>query len=286
MFSEKSHPQRKTNHMTETNNAPLRKKKKVKVSQQIIQLLRQDIVTGRLPQGERMPSEKQLADTYGVSQPTLREALRGLETLGLVKVLHGSGAYVSGKGESTLASALLTFMQLEDIGVLEVQSVRSILGTESAALAAATATADQVKAIEIAIVAMDRLSEARRIEDVYERLIGYQKAIAAASNNPLLETLELFLATLMLKLQMGLFSSRSLPYWRDRCMRLQPDRKLIWRAVHDRSADRARQAAAVYFGKISEAFESDAQLKRARLSDPTIVESLTHMSQVLDLRSP
>jgi DNA-binding GntR family transcriptional regulator len=53
-----------------------------------------DIAAGRYPVGSRLPPERELARLFGTSRPTVREALSGLETAGLVEVRRGSGAYV------------------------------------------------------------------------------------------------------------------------------------------------------------------------------------------------
>ena len=59
--------------------------------------LRSAIVDGTRAPGERLPSEPDLARTLGISRPTLRDALRALEDEGLVRRVHGSGTYVTGR---------------------------------------------------------------------------------------------------------------------------------------------------------------------------------------------
>src|SRR5919108_3442359 len=49
------------------------------------------VKAGRLAPGDRLPSERQLAEMFGVSRPTVREALRGLSVLGVVEIRHGGG---------------------------------------------------------------------------------------------------------------------------------------------------------------------------------------------------
>ncbi len=59
--------------------------------------LRSSILDGRRTAGERLPSEPDLARELGVSRSTLRDALRALEDEGLVRRVHGSGTYVTGR---------------------------------------------------------------------------------------------------------------------------------------------------------------------------------------------
>src|SRR5215211_133001 len=60
----------------------------------LLRVLVADIVSGALPAGERLPTEIELAQRFGVSRGVARESLRGLEERGLVNVKHGSGATV------------------------------------------------------------------------------------------------------------------------------------------------------------------------------------------------
>src|SRR5258707_14646334 len=110
--------------------------RRVKVVDEIIETLRKDIVTRRLPNGERLPSEKELSEQFAVSQPTVREAIRALETLGLVEVFHGNGSFVRSSGDYALASALQTLLQLQGVGIMDVLNVRQVLGLDSIEAAA------------------------------------------------------------------------------------------------------------------------------------------------------
>ena len=64
---------------------------------QVAEQLRSSILDGRRAAGERLPSEPDLARELGVSRSTLRDALRALEDEGLVRRVHGSGTYVTGR---------------------------------------------------------------------------------------------------------------------------------------------------------------------------------------------
>jgi GntR family transcriptional repressor for pyruvate dehydrogenase complex len=247
---------------------------KVKVTDEIIESLRQDIVAGRFRRGDRMSSEQQLATDYGVSQPTMREALRALEMIGLVEVRHGSGTYVSGHGRQALGSALLTLLQLEGVTLLQVQAVRKILGIESAALAAKTATDEQLQAIESTLDSLDQLAEVTESEDLYQRLLAHQEALSSASNHPLICTLEIFLSKLMVSLQTELIETRRVSFLRARIEKVQPLRRAIFRAISSHSPELARSEMEKYCEAVRKAFEADPLLKKARLSDPHLIKSV------------
>ena len=67
----------------------------MRVADQIIDDMCESMGTGVYPPGSRLPTERALAERYGVSGSTVREAIRALTAMGLVDVRHGSGAYVT-----------------------------------------------------------------------------------------------------------------------------------------------------------------------------------------------
>jgi GntR family transcriptional repressor for pyruvate dehydrogenase complex len=93
---------------------------RARAADQIITEMRARIASGALPLGSKLPSERELAASFGVSPPTAREAFRGLSSMGLVEIRHGSGAYVAAKSDSLLDSSLAMLVQLEGVGVLDL----------------------------------------------------------------------------------------------------------------------------------------------------------------------
>jgi GntR family transcriptional repressor for pyruvate dehydrogenase complex len=250
---------------------------KVKITDEILEDLRQDIVSGKLPRGHRMPSERQLADTYGVSQPTVREVMRSLETIGLVEVHHGSGAFVSSQGEFGFAAALLNLLQLNEIGLLEVQAVRRVLSIESTRMAAASATDDQIAEAEKALERLAAIHETTEAEAGFTLLLDFQQAISTAANSSLISALEMFLAQLMASIQTSLLDQRPISFWQRRVGQVQDERSSIVKAVKNHDPDQAEHAAKEYFEKVRRAFEADPLMRNARLSDPALIKFMSDM---------
>ena len=88
------------------------------------------ISSGDYPPGSRLPPERDLAERFGVSRLTIREAIIALEVLGKVKVKTGSGVYVK---EPTQNAA----SHLASIGPFELTQARAVIEGEAAAIAAA-----------------------------------------------------------------------------------------------------------------------------------------------------
>ena len=78
-------------------NSPIQAIKVQRLYLQVAQQLQQLIASGEFEVGRRLPAERDLASQFGVSRPTIREAMIALEIAGLVEVRSGSGVYVTGQ---------------------------------------------------------------------------------------------------------------------------------------------------------------------------------------------
>jgi GntR family transcriptional repressor for pyruvate dehydrogenase complex len=120
--------------------------------------LRAAILAGRYATDRRLPAERELAEMFNVSRPTVREAVIALELQNLVEVRVGAGVFVldpSAAGRVRGAGPDLT------IGPFELMEARKIIESETAALAATLIDDEQLKRLG-AIV--DRMEEENRLE--------------------------------------------------------------------------------------------------------------------------
>jgi GntR family transcriptional repressor for pyruvate dehydrogenase complex len=258
----------------EATSLPKRRRPKVKVADEIIESLRQDIVSRRLAKGDRMPSERELAEKFGVSQPTVREAIRALEILGLVEVHHGSGTYVSGHSDYALASALQTLLQLEGVGIMDVLAVRQILGREAVELAADRADAAALAAVQEALQQLEDINTAQDVDEIIRRIIEFQRAVSACARNPLLHSLEVFLVTLLIEIQVSALRKKGVRFWKSRAAEFQGDRTAIYNAIA--AGDRKGAGAAMqrYFDDQRSRFVDDDALSKLNLSDPALIAAV------------
>ncbi len=100
--------------------------------QEIAQDIQKAIMGGRLNSGERLPSERSLAEQFQVGRLTVREALRTLETKGLIQIRHGrgGGSYVGLPEPTVLPSMIIDNLQLE--GLTSEQAAETRIGLECA----------------------------------------------------------------------------------------------------------------------------------------------------------
>lgn len=101
-----------------------------KLYRTIIDALSAEIASGQYRPGDRLPSERELVERFEVSRLTLREAIIGMEIMGLVEARRGSGVYVVEQASEQFATSEL------DIGAFELTEARSMVEGEAAALAA------------------------------------------------------------------------------------------------------------------------------------------------------
>ena len=110
-----------------------------KISNKILDL----IISGEFSAGSRLPTERELADRFKVSRPTIREAIIALEVKEIVTIKAGSGVFVINDDKK--------FDYTNDISAFELLESRVILESEAAALAARMITDDELKLLEKAL---------------------------------------------------------------------------------------------------------------------------------------
>jgi DNA-binding FadR family transcriptional regulator len=126
-----------------------------------------------------------------VSRPSVREALIALEVEGVIEVRTGSGIYVKSLGKQGHAKASKYNATLE-WGPLEVMRARFLIEAETAALAAENASANDLKAMRLALKGMQKDAKAGRIPRDHD--IAFHMAIAnACANSVMLDTLDQYL---------------------------------------------------------------------------------------------
>ncbi len=115
------------------------------------------IISEGIAEGARLPAERDLAERFGASRPTVSQALRSLALMGLVEIRHGSGAYVVRRPETMVAASVSLMLDLDQHSVGHLMRLRLWLETLGVAEAAARQPAlDAAEADEI-LAALSRL---------------------------------------------------------------------------------------------------------------------------------
>lgn len=114
------------------------------IGQQVVARILELVRTGNLRAGDRLPPERKLIEIFGISRPSLREALRALSMLGVINSLHGGGAYVSDLDARTLLAPLDFYLSLTKSNFADAFDSRRVIEIEIARRAAAKATAADI----------------------------------------------------------------------------------------------------------------------------------------------
>jgi GntR family transcriptional regulator, transcriptional repressor for pyruvate dehydrogenase complex len=151
--------------------------------------IRNAILAGEISEGERLPNERDLAERFEVGRPTVREALRSLEALGIVEIRAGrsGGAYAARPSEATLGSALSTLVSLRGASPQELAEFRLSFEADNAWWAARRADAGDIAALQ-QLVAETRRRLEQATDDwapVTEADARWHEALARATKNRL-----------------------------------------------------------------------------------------------------
>ncbi len=117
-------------------------------SETIAEQLRQVIASGTIGAGEKLPSENELARTFEVSRPVVREALRGLTMMGIVESRKGGGCYVTDLTAPRLMEPLSFYLSLRDYSMDEMFRARVLIDSELARGAALAVDQEQVASLK------------------------------------------------------------------------------------------------------------------------------------------
>jgi DNA-binding FadR family transcriptional regulator len=117
-----------------------------RASGEIVSQIERAIFSGELSHGDRLQSERELAEQFGVSRITVRDALRILEARGLIRVKVGAtgGAFVAESSTDRVAESISTMIQLKRMTLSELAEARTVVEAATAALAAQRADAAAV----------------------------------------------------------------------------------------------------------------------------------------------
>src|SRR3989442_9857964 len=116
-----------------------------RLSDKVADLLLETIVVRRLAPGERLPSERELGEQFGVSRTVIREAVRALAAKGVIDVRTGSGLRVAAVDSSNVSESMSLFLRgSSTLDYPRVHEVRAMLEVEVAGLAADRATDEDI----------------------------------------------------------------------------------------------------------------------------------------------
>ncbi len=154
-----------------------------KIYEEIVEQLKGMITKGELKPGDKLPSERDMAEALGVSRTSVREALTALEAIGILAVRSGEGTFVRQTNISETFEPLALVLAVERNPGAQMMEVRRVLETESAALAALRASETNLEKIRDNL---HKMKTATSVASAVEYDLKFHFSIAEATQNTIL----------------------------------------------------------------------------------------------------
>src|SRR5580658_8558409 len=163
--------------------------KTARAFEEIADQIRAELVSRRLRPGDRLPAERVLAEQFGVSRNTLREALRSLENSGLLRLQKGAagGAFVRESTGDAVIAGLRDMFHLGAIQPEHLTEARVMIESIAVRTACERATREDIEALNANIAAAERA--ARDKSDFYDQAaihLEFHRILARATKNPVM----------------------------------------------------------------------------------------------------
>lgn len=200
------------------------------------------VTAGQLRPGDRLPSERDLAERFGVSRPTVREAMRALSVLGVIEVRHGGGAFVSALDATSLLSPLNFFLGLSQVSVDQLYDARRLIEGEICALAATRITPAALDELEALITEQEKVLDAA---EAYLALDSrFHARLGEVADNPFLARASQSLNVLGIEFRRAAANSGEMP------RRSVRDHRQIVAALAKGDAEGARKAMIAHMDQV------------------------------------
>jgi GntR family transcriptional repressor for pyruvate dehydrogenase complex len=229
-----------------------------KVSTQIAEQIRSSILNGDFTPGEKLPPERELAVMFGVSRPSVREALNMLASSGLVESYQGGGTVIKSLMELPAGNPLTELVRIEGERALDVIEVRKGIEAWTSWYAAQRALPEDIAKLEAIIADMRRnLEKLTPSEDLDA---NFHTVIARATRNVVWLHLMQSIFDAMKEFQKNVWRAVYLTGEDHRI--LFSHHKAIFESIRDRNPEHAREAMLAHLTFAAERSSEYVQMKK------------------------
>ncbi len=231
-----------------------------KLSSTVVRQIEQLILRGILRPGERLPSERDLADKMGVSRPSLRDAVADLAERGLLVSRAGSGIFVAEVLGSAFSPALTQLFSTHEEAVFDYISFRRDMEGLAAERAATFGSETDLKLIDTIYRKMEVAHQKRDPSDEAQLDAEFHMAIIEASHNVIMLHM---LRSMFDLLRQGVFYNRQVMF-KNRMTRdqLLDQHRAINAAIQARDPAAARTAIAAHMAYVEQAFHDQMRAEK------------------------
>lgn len=222
----------------------------------VIDYIKQQIREGKLTSGSKLPAERDLSQTLGISRNSVREAIRTLDIMGVISSQQGAGNYLTGDFENNLVESMSMMFLLHQINYQQISQLRRGLEMQALMLAIDHISDAQINELKAVVAELENTTEENNI--LLDKKLHY--TIALASQNTLivniLQALSELIDQFILDLRREILSS--------------PDGKIILLEAHNemmkslitKDKNMAYEAINKHFGIIDEKLRDNANMIR------------------------
>ncbi|TMM56740.1 FadR family transcriptional regulator [Maribacter algarum] len=169
----------------------LTKSENREIQNEIIAKIRDLMNYKNLEPGDKLPSERQLSERFGVSRTNVREAIQKLEFYGILKSKPQSGTFVADIGQVAMNGMMEDILRLEEPDFKSLVETRILLELKTVRLAAQRRTEEDLKQMKMALEAYSQ--KVNNGEDAVQEDLLFHLAIAKASGNSTMNTFMLII---------------------------------------------------------------------------------------------
>src|SRR3989442_15441500 len=205
-----------------------------RITEEIARQFKQRIGKGGLKTGDRLRTERELAEKFVVSRTSVREALRALESLGFVEIRPGEGTFVREMSVDSLVGPLALVMTAQREAIGELFEARRVLEPAIASLAASRATPEEVQ--EMQRILDDQAREIGAGKTGLAQDAAFHAAIGTAAHNRAITRIAHAVMDLLTQSREESLNTPGRP------TRSHQDHRRILQAIARRNATAARQA--------------------------------------------
>jgi len=225
-----------------------------KIYEEIVEQLKDMISSGSLKPGDRLPAEREMAESLGVSRASVREALTALEAIGILDIRPGEGTFVKHTTIAETFEPLALVLAVERNPLAQMMEVRRVIETECAALAALRATPEQLAKIE---ASLHDMQTAPHVPEAVEHDLRFHFLIAEATQNTILLRMMNTVADLMHHM---FRSDREDLYARtEKDCQIIREHEAILSAIRDKNPDQARHKMLQHINNIETGISSKSE---------------------------
>jgi len=171
--------------MSDTERGEFQPIRKKRLSDEVAAQIRDRIAAGELRPGDKLPAERQMAETFAVSRGAVREGLRSLELAGVVTLTHGAhgGAFITTGDPGVMADSVRDMFHLGGVSLDELMEARIWIETMVSRIVAERGTDDDFAALTENVDRAEALYKAGRYDDKIDINVEFHMILARATHN-------------------------------------------------------------------------------------------------------